>query len=76
MEGAADGVVVLQLLPGVVLGLLVTQRNLVVLGVDVLDIHFDGVTNGDDLGRMLDAVPAQLADVAQAVNTTDVNNAP
>ena len=44
-----------------------------VLGVDVLDIHFDGVANGDDLGGVLDAVPAQLADVAQAVNTTDVN---
>ena len=43
MEGAADGVVVLQLLPGVVLSLLVAQRDLVVLGVDVklLDVDFD-----------------------------------
>ena len=73
MEGAADGVVVLQLLPGVVLSLLVAQRDLVVLGVDVLHIHFDGVTNGDNLGGMLDAVPAQLADVAQAVHTADID---
>ena len=71
MEGAADGVVVLQLLPGVVLSLLVAQRDLVVLGVDVLHIHLDGVANGDDLRGMLDAVPAQLADVAQAVHTAD-----
>ena len=73
VEGAADGVVVLQLLPRVVLSLLVAQRDLVVLGVDVLHIHFDGVTNGDNLGGMLDAVPAQLADVAQAVHTADID---
>ena len=73
MEGAADGVVVLQLLPGVVLGLLVAQRDLVVLGVDVLHIHLDGIANGDDLGGMLDAVPAQLADVAQTVHTADID---
>ena len=73
MEGAADGVVVLQLLPGVVLSLLVAQRDLVVLTVDILHIHLDGVADRDDLRGMLDAVPAQLADVAQAVHTADID---
>ena len=72
-EYAADGILVLQLLPGVVLGLLVAQRNLVVLGIQSLHIHLDGVAHGNNLAGVLDAVPAQLADVAQAVHAADVH---
>src|SRR5699024_8716410 len=70
---AADRVIGLELLPGVVLFLLVTERNLLVLGVVALDIHVNAVTNPDNLRRMLDVLPAQRADVAQAGHVADVS---
>ena len=73
LELRADGILVLELLPGVVLFLLVAQGNLLVLGVIALNIHFDGIANADDLRGMLDVVPAQFADVAQAIHAADVN---
>ena len=72
-ELGADGNLILQLDPGVVLFLLVAQGNLLVLGVIALNIHFDGIANADDLRGMLDVVPAQFADVAQAIHAADVN---
>ena len=72
-ELSANGDFVLQLDPGVVLFLLVAQGDLLVLGIVALDVDFDLVADLDDLRGMLDVVPAQLADVAQAIDTAHVN---
>ena len=72
-ELGADGNLILQLDPGVVLFLLVAQGDLLVLGIVALDVDLDLVADLDDLGGMLDVVPAQLADVAQAIDTAHVN---
>ncbi len=72
-ELGADGNLILQLDPGVVLFLLVAQGDLLVLGIVALDVDFDLIADVDDLGGMLDVVPAQLADVAQAIDAADVN---
>ena len=42
-------VVLLEDLPRIVLSLLVTQRNLLLLGIDVLDINLYFVANADNL---------------------------
>ena len=70
---AADGILGLELLPGVVLFLLVAEGNLLVLRIVALDVNLDGIADIDDLGGMLDVGPAQLADVAQTVHAADVN---
>ena len=72
-ELGADGDLILQLDPGVVLFLLVAQGDLLVLGIVALDVDFDLVANTDNLRGMLDVGPAQLADVAQAVNAADIH---
>ena len=49
-ELGADGNLILQLDPGVVLFLLVAQGDLLVLGIVALDVDLDLVANLDDLG--------------------------
>ena len=44
-----------------------------VLGVEADDIDIDLVADGQHVGRLLDAAPAQLGDVHHAVNAADVN---
>ena len=67
-ELGADGNLILQLDPGVVLFLLVAQGDLLVLGIVALDVDLDLVADLDDLGGMVDVVPGQLGDVHQALD--------
>ena len=72
-DNVADLVISLEHFPRVVLGLLVAQGDLLVLGVDVLDINIQHVANFNNVRRMFDAQPAQLGNVNHAVYAAQVN---
>ena len=59
--------------PGVAVGILVAEGDLVVLRVEADDVDIDLVADGQHVGRLLDAAPAQLGDVDHAVNAADVD---
>ena len=49
------------------------QRDLALLGIEGNDIHVQRIANGDDLGGVLDAAPAQLGNVDHAVHAADIH---
>ena len=53
--------------------LLEAQGDLFLLVVDVQDHHFDLLVDLDHLGRMVDAAPAHVGDVQQAVDAAQVD---
>ena len=59
--------------PRIFAQLLQTQGNAVALAVELQDLDIDLVTNVDDLGRMLDALPRHVGDVQQAIYAAQVN---
>ena len=73
LNNRTNFVVLLEDLPRIVLNLFVTQRNLLFLGIDVLDINLYFVANADNLRGMLDLAPGQLGDVDHAVNAAQIN---
>ena len=70
---AADLVISLEYFPRIVLGFLVAQGDLLVLGVDVFYIYIQNVANFDNIRWMFDSQPGQLGDVNHTVNTAQVN---
>ena len=46
--------------PGVRIRILVAERDLSLLTVKVNDIDIDLITDGNDLGRLMDAAPAEF----------------
>ena len=69
----AHGILGHELIPGVHLGGLVAQRNLVLLGVEGNDVNVDLVADLHNVSGRLDAVPAQLGNVNHAVHTADIH---
>ena len=53
--------------------LLESQGDLFFLVVDVQDLHFDFLIDGDHFGGMVDASPAHVGDVQQAVDAAQVD---
>ena len=53
--------------------LLQAEGDLLLLVVDVEDLHLDFVVDLDHLGRMIDAAPAHVGDVQQAVDAAEVD---
>src|SRR5262249_44652721 len=67
-EDGARRVALGDLVPGVGLGLLHAQGNLLFLLIDVQNLHLDLVAGGDEFAGIVDAFgPAHLADVDQAL---------
>ena len=63
VHNVAHGILGHELIPGVHLGGLVAQRNLVLLGVEGNDVNIDLVADLHHVSGSLDAVPAQLGNV-------------
>ena len=59
--------------PGVRLELLEAESDAAGLGVDLEDLRVDGLAGGEDVGRLGDAVPGDVADVEEAVDAADVD---
>ena len=69
----ADGELVFHVFPGAGRLLLQAQGDLFLLVVDVQDLHFDFLVDGDHLRGMVDAAPAHVGDVQQAVDAAQVD---
>ena len=69
----ADGVLLLDVFPGAGRLLLQAQGDLFLLVVDVQDLHLDFLVDRDHLGGMVDASPAHVGDVQQAVDAAEVD---
>src|SRR6202008_4956787 len=59
--------------PGVGLQLLHAQADALGVGVDLDDLHLDGVAHRQHLARVVDALPAHVGDVQQAVDAAQVH---
>ena len=59
--------------PGVGIGILVAQGDLALLLVEVDDIDVNLIADGEDLGGLVDAAPAQLGHVDHAVDAANVH---
>src|SRR5690606_11042205 len=59
--------------PGVGTQLFQAQGHAVALAVELEDLDFDVLANRDDLAGVLDALPAHVGDVQQAVDATEVD---
>ena len=62
-----------EVLPRVFLGGLERQGDALAVHVDVEHLDGDLVTDGDDLGRVVDVLPGQLGDVHEAVDAAEVH---
>lgn len=70
---AANRIIAAQDLPGVVLHLLIAERNLAFLRIERLDIDFDLIAYRNNLRGVLNAVPRELGDMNHAVHTADID---
>ena len=73
LDHIANLVLVQENVPGVGLGGLVAQGDLLLLGIVGDDKDLDLVTHLDHLGGILDAVPGQLRDMHHAVHAANVH---
>ena len=62
-----------ELVPGVHLRGLVAQGDLSLLGIEGNDVDLDLIADLHDLGRALDAAPAQLGNMDHAVHAADID---
>ena len=49
------------------------QGDLFLLVIDVQDLHFDLLVDGDQFGRMVDPSPAHVGDVQESVDAAQVD---
>src|SRR5258706_4670079 len=59
--------------PRILAQLLQTQRDAVLLGVELEDLRGDFVADRQDFRRVLDAAPREIGDVQQAIDATQVH---
>ena len=69
----ADLIHGLNLLPGIVLGLLVDEGHAVILAVDILYGDLNGIADGNDLSRALDAQPGQVGQADTAIHAAQIH---
>ena len=72
-EARAHGVLGVHAVPGVGLKLLHAERDALGLGVDLDDLDFDRVADGEHLAGMRHTLPAHVGDVQQAVDAAEVH---
>ena len=73
MTRRADRVLVVDVVPRAGRLLLEAQGDLFALVVDVQDLHLDLLVDLDHVRRMVDAAPAHVGDVQQAVDAAQVD---
>ncbi len=73
VKRAFSGYFGLDALPRIVEQLLHAERDTVGLVVDLDDLDLDRLTDGEHLGRVVDAAPRDIGDVQQAVDAAEVN---
>jgi hypothetical protein len=73
MELRADRIFGLDALPRILEELLHAERDAVRLVIDLDDLHLDGLTDGQHLGRMIDAAPGHVGDMQQTVDAAEVD---
>ena len=73
-EGAdAGGITFCGVCPGIRSELFVTEGNAFVFGCELEDFDFDFVADLNDFVRMIDASPAHIGDVEEAIDAAEVN---
>ena len=73
-EGADAGRITLcSMFPGIRCELFVTEGNALVLRRELEDLDLDLVADLDDFVRMIDAAPAHVGDVEEAIDAAEVN---
>src|SRR6478735_2079559 len=72
-HAGAVGVAARNAHPRVVAHLLETQRDTVLLGVELEDLGGDFLAGGDDFRRVADTAPGHVGDVQQAVDAAEVH---
>ena len=73
VDDGANRVLLDELDPGILRGLLEAEGDALALQIDVENLDLDLVANLDDLGRMVDMVPRELGDVNQTVDTAEID---
>src|SRR5207253_44419 len=59
--------------PGVAERLLQAKRDAAFVGIDLQNLGFHFLARGEDIGGLVDAAPADVADVEQRVHSTNVD---
>jgi hypothetical protein len=60
-------------LPGIGLELLHAEADALRLGIDLDDLHLDGLADGQRFARMVDAPPRHVGDVQQPVDAAEID---
>ena len=72
-NATAHGELGLDIVPRILHALLESERDAFFLQVDIEDDHFDFLADREHLGRMVDAAPAHIGDMQQAVHPLQVD---
>ena len=73
VDNRTYGVISLENLPRAVLNLLITERNLLVLHIKILNVNLDNVAGVYNLGRMFNSVPGKFGLMYKSLYSADVN---
>ena len=74
-ELAAAGYFCVNAIPRIGKQLLHAERNALVSGL-IHDLDFHRIAHVEHLARVVDALPAHVGDVQQAIDAAEINNAP
>ena len=75
-DNLARGVALLHRGPGIHLGPLDGESNLLLFFIDAEHLHFDLLTDVQDFTGMIDTTPGQLADMHQSIRASQVHKGP
>ena len=73
LDFGANRVNALYFQPWIRSDLLQAERNALTLTVVFKNLDFNFLTDGENIGRMVDTAPGHISDMQQAVNATEVN---
>src|SRR5262249_40176777 len=73
LELAACGILLIGVDPGILHQLLEAERNALLVLIELQDHHIEFLLRLNDVGRMLDAAPAEVGEVEQAVEAANVD---
>ena len=73
LDSVTDLDILVEIVPRMRSELLVTESDPLLAGIELLDDNLDLLVQGDDLLRIVDPTPAEVSDVDETVNTTEVN---
>ena len=73
LDSVTDLDILVEIVPRMRSELLVTEGDPLLAGIELLDDDLDLLVQGDNLLRIVDSTPAEVSDVDETVNTTEVN---